>query len=174
MSEALMKILKIKLVNLSDLCICIVSALMILSGVYSSHVHADHDHLSINPVDSVFGHWQVSDKKYCVYDCATYHPDYDPGVGRILNFSKTHADNGEDNCTNVNYQVRYIDRDAWRIENLINGKKIKLANKHIPTITLFCGVRNERWDKFGTWITFLDNDTILLSFRGYAIQAKRM
>jgi hypothetical protein len=150
---------------------CVKFLLLILSVSFGS-VYANQ--LTFDPSEKVHGLWQVSGTKYCVYDCGTSHPDYDPGIGRILSFNSSYADNGEDNCTDVNYLVRYIDRDAWKIEDIASGEIIKLAEKHIPTVTLHCGVRNERWDKFGTWITFLDNNTILLSYKGYAIQAKRI
>ncbi|KJZ11183.1 hypothetical protein TW85_17190 [Marinomonas sp. S3726] len=150
---------------------CVKFLLLILSVSFGS-VYANQ--LKFDPSEKVHGLWQVSGTKYCVYDCGTSHPDYDPGIGRILSFNSSYADNGEDNCTDVNYLVRYIDRDAWKIEDIASGEIIKLAEKHIPTVTLHCGVRNKRWDKFGTWITFLDNNTILLSYKGYAIQAKRI
>lgn len=167
-----MKILRGVIRLKRTLCNCTVSICFLLLGLYGSNLAANH--LIENPVQTVYGLWQVSDKKYCVYDCDTYNRDYDPGIGRILSFSSTQADNGEDNCTNVNYLVRYIDRDAWKIEEIFGGKQVEIAEKHIPTVTLFCGVKSERWDKFGTWITFLNPDTILISFRGYAIQAKRI
>ena len=158
-----------KMINLYWGCVKFLVMFLAVSSLssFASQIAAD-------PIIDVYGLWQVSDKKYCVYDCDTYHADYDPGIGRILSFSATHADNGEDNCTDVDYLVRYIDRDAWKVEDIANGKSIQIAEKHIPTITLFCGVEHERWEKFGTWITFLDSNTILLSYKGYAIQAKRM
>ena len=150
---------------------CVKFLLLILSVSFGA-VYANQ--LTFDPSEKVHGLWQVSGTKYCVYDCDTSHPDYDPGIGRILSFNSSDADNGEDNCTDVNYLVRYIDRNAWKIEDIASGEIIKLADKHISIVTLYCGVRNEKRDKFGTRITFLDKNTILLSYKGYAIQAKRI
>lgn len=131
------------------------------------------NHKITDPLKAISGLWVVSENRFCVYGCDEQKPDFRVDVGRILKFSVNGADNGEDFCQNVNYQLRYIDRDLWLMGNEHLKEVMNIKEKHLATVTVHCNGEN-LWNTFGTWICILDHNNILISHYGYIIQAKRI
>jgi hypothetical protein len=135
--------------------------------------NASANHIIKDPIKAITGLWMVGEKRFCVYGCDEKKPDFRVDIGRILKFSVKGADNGEDFCQNVDYQLRYIDRDLWLMGNESLKDVMNIKEKHLATVTVHCNGEN-LWNTFGTWICILDHNTILISHYGYIIQAKRI
>lgn len=134
---------------------------------------ASSNHKIKDPLSAISGLWVVGESHFCIYGCDEQKPDFRIDVGRILKFSGKGADNGEDFCQNVHYQLRYIDRDLWLMGNDHLKETMNIKEKHLATVTVHCNGES-LWNTFGTWICILDHNTILISHYGYIIQATRI
>ncbi|OUR75752.1 hypothetical protein A9Q77_03925 [Marinomonas sp. 42_23_T18] len=141
--------------------------LLCLSSIASSN------HKIEDPLKAISGLWVVGEDYYCIYGCDEHKPDFSIDVGRLLKFSDQGADNGEEFCQNVHYQLRYIDRDLWLMGNDHLKETMDIKEKHLATVTVHCNGES-LWNTFGTWICILDHNTILISHYGYIIQATRI
>ncbi len=150
----------------------VLKAFMVLFLLFLSCT-AFSSHKVQNPLKAISGLWVVGDSYFCIYGCDEHKPNFSIDVGRLLKFSGQGADNGEEFCRNVHYQLRYIDRDLWLMGNDHLKKIMNIKEKHLATVTVHCNGES-LWNTFGTWICILDHNTILISHYGYLIRATRI
>ena len=149
-----------------------IKTLIGLIALSMSHfAYSKHD--LTDPINAISGLWMVGEKHFCIYGCDEQKPEFRINVGRLLQFSGKGADNGEEFCQNVRYELRYIDRDLWLMGNDHLKKTMNITEKRLPSITVHCNGES-LWNVFGTWICLIDHETILISHYGYIIEAKRL